>query len=351
MYSALISLQTIFTRYGMSTYVAFGNIGNLLTIAIFAQREQRRNPCSLYLLAMTICNLICLDVATIPIIFSLDHMDIRTNYPIACKLQYYIRHTLSQMMRTYKILACIDRYALSSMEARIRSFSEHRMAFHLILLSAVFWSLSVVPFAYERTIENNQCDIHSHLLALIYTIYYLIFAGILPPLLILIFSFLLMQNLKRMRTQIQSQSPKSNREGNSSMNILRKRDRDLMKMVLIEVMFYVISTTPFSFYLVYKIIADDFAKGEEQKEIEAFINYLTQSFLMYLNTALPFYIYVTTSPSFRRELRKKIWKFIRLIRQRNERRFFSSEQQHETEIQLHLLKNENTEQKIMLNSH
>ena len=60
--SYLSSVQQILTRYGMSTYVAFGNLGNLLTIAIFCQSDQRRNSCSLYLLAMTICNLVCLDV-------------------------------------------------------------------------------------------------------------------------------------------------------------------------------------------------------------------------------------------------------------------------------------------------
>ncbi|CAF1450408.1 unnamed protein product, partial [Adineta steineri] len=70
--SYLTFVQNYITRYGMSTYVAFGNLGNLLTIAVFSQVEQRRNPCSLYLLSMTICNLVCLDVGIIPIIYSLD---------------------------------------------------------------------------------------------------------------------------------------------------------------------------------------------------------------------------------------------------------------------------------------
>jgi hypothetical protein len=121
-----------------------------------------------------------------------------------------------------------------------------------------------------------------------------------------------MRNLKQMRSRIQPTTREMG-EKNSSINTLRKRDRDLMKMVLIEVMFYVISTLPFSIYLVYQMITTNYIKSKERKQIESFINYLTQSFLMYLNTALPFYIYLATSPSFRRECKKILIKFYAFI--------------------------------------
>jgi hypothetical protein len=256
---------------------------------------------------MTICNLICLDVGIIPIIFSLDHADITTLYPVACKIQFYIRHASFQMMRTYKVLACIDRFALSSMEAKIRSFSQYKIAFRLIIIGGIFWALVVIFFAVVRTIQNGSCGIFNDLYSSIYTIYYLIFAGILPPALILLLSILVMRNLKQMRSRVQPTRETGER------NTLRKRDRDLMKMVLVEVMIYVISTLPFSIYLVYQMITTGYVKSKDRKQIESFINYLTQSFLMYLNTALPFYIYLSTSPSFRRECKKILIKFYAFI--------------------------------------
>ena len=297
----LATIQSLLTRYGMSTYVTFGNFGNLLIIAVFAQPGQRKNPCSLYLLAMTICNLICLDVGIIPIIFSLDHVDISTEYLAACKIQFYIRHAAFQMMRTYKVLACIDRFALSSMQAKIRSFSQYKMALLLIIIGAIFWALAVIFFAYARTIQNGSCNIFDALYSTIYTIYYLIFAGLLPPTLILVFSILVMRNLKQMRSRIQ---PTLETTVGAGKTTLRKRDRDLMKMVLVEVMIYVLSTLPFSIYLVYQLITSGYVKTKDRKNIETFINYMAQSFLMYLNTALPFFIYVATSPSFRRECQR-----------------------------------------------
>ncbi|CAF1284978.1 unnamed protein product [Adineta steineri] len=306
-------LQQILTRYGMSTYTILGNIGNLLNMIIFYQFKHRKNPCSIYLLSMTICNLICLNTGTIPIILSLDFPDIRTQYLFICKIQFYIRHTTNQMMRTYKVLACIDRFALSSTHITIRSFSQYNISIRLIIITGIFWLIIGLFFSFIRSIKISLCSIHNDSYFLIYTIYYMISAGILPPILILIFSILLMKNLKEMRAHIHCLRQGRN-EKIRPINILRKRDRDLMKMVLVEVMFYVISTLPFSIYLIYRMITNDKMKSEKQNQMELFINYLTQSFMMYLNTVLPFYIYITTSTAFRRQCKKIIIKFYRFIR-------------------------------------
>jgi hypothetical protein len=152
----------------------------------------------------------------------------------------------------------------------------------------------------------------------------MIFAGIFPPLLILIFTLLVMKTLKQLRSRVQpTMTTKTETEPrNQSMRIvLRKRDRDLIKMVFIEVMFYVITTMPFSIYLIYKMLTDSLTKSRERQQIESFINYLVQSFLMYLNTALPFYIYILTSPSFRKQTKQfliRIYAFIIRKQIRNE---------------------------------
>ncbi|CAF4322292.1 unnamed protein product [Rotaria sp. Silwood2] len=70
---------------------------------------------------------------------------------------------------------------------------------------------------------------------------------------------------------------------------------------------------PFSIYLIYKIVTDNLIKSGERKEVESFINYILQSFIMYFNTALPFYIYILTSSSFRRGLKRIFIKFYSFI--------------------------------------
>ncbi|CAF4090204.1 unnamed protein product [Rotaria sordida] len=244
------------TRYGMSTYVAFRNLGNLLTLAVFSQSEQLKSPCSLYLLSMTICNLICLNVGIIPIIYSLDHIDISSQFVIVCQIQFYIRHSFFQMMRTYKVLACIDRYAICSVNVNIRSFSKRKIAIYLIIIFVLFWLTTVIFFGWSRTIENGS----------------------------------FMKSLKQLRSRVQP----------------RIEDKE-------KIIFYVISTMPFSIYLIYKMMTDYLIKSRERKQIESFINYIFQSFIMYLNTGLPFYIYISTSSSFRRDLKRIFIKFYAFI--------------------------------------
>ncbi|CAF3329422.1 unnamed protein product [Rotaria socialis] len=218
--SDLSFIQQMLTRYGMSTYVAFGNLGNLLAIATFCQ----------------------------------DHVDISTQSIIFCQLQFYVRHAFFQMMRTYKVLACMDRFTISSMSVRIRSLNAYKMAIYLIITSSLFWLLALIFFSYARTIQNGSCNIQNVTYLMVYTIYYMISAGLFPPLLIVFFNTLLIQNLKGLRSRIQP--IRDNAEIKQSNNMLRKCDRDLMKMIFVEVMIYVVSTLPFSIYLIYKIITD-----------------------------------------------------------------------------------------------
>ena len=85
----------------------------------------------------------------------------------------------------------------------IRQFSKRKTAIYLIIISTLFWLLLVIFFGVVRTIQNSSCNIFDSFYSTIYTIYYMIFAGILPPLLIIIFSILVMQALKKLRSRVQ----------------------------------------------------------------------------------------------------------------------------------------------------
>ncbi|CAF3960866.1 unnamed protein product [Rotaria sp. Silwood1] len=307
-FAYLVTVQKILTRYGMSTYVALGNLGNLLAIAVFIQSEQRKNACSLYLLTMVVFNICCLNVGVVPIIYALDYYDITTATLLGCQMQFYFRHVFFQMLRTAKALACMDRYAICSTNAHFRAFSNPKMAIYVIIGCIIFWSLVAIFFSWIRSVQNNSCNVFNETYAMIYTIYYMMVSGVFPPLLMTIFSILVMKNLRSLRSRIQPEK-RDKEEIHPPIRRIRKRDRDLMKMIFIEVMFYVITTLPFSVYLVYKVITDPLPKNLQRKQIESFVTYMLQQFMLYFNTTVPFYIYIATSPAFRREFKRAFIKF------------------------------------------
>ena len=77
-------------------------------------------------------------------------------------------------------------------------------------------------------------------------------------------------------------------------------NRNIIPMVVAEVMVYVFTAIPSSANLVYGAVTYNVVdKSVERLEIEAFITFLTQ-FLIFFMSVIPFYIFILTSEPFRR---------------------------------------------------
>jgi hypothetical protein len=306
---SLAIVQYCLTRYGMTTYITFGNIGLLFNIAVFSQPTHRRNPSSLYILTMSICAFIGLNISVIPVIYAIDHPNSLNSSAFYCYFQFYFRHAFNQMMRTLFILACANRYAMSSNQARIRSFSQYKTTIRIIPSVIVFWlSLSIFPTVlFSNT--DGKCTANNPVTKIIVSTYILLVLGIIPLISMTIFSILLYTNLKRMRGRIQpivNENPPINQ-------LLRKRDRDMLRMLLIEIVCYIITTIPTAAMLMYTAITVRFIKDSQRLQIESFVSYFTTIFLLYANNSLSFWIYINASRSFRLEFKNLIIKWYAFI--------------------------------------
>jgi hypothetical protein len=305
MSSSLVYIQKFLTHYVSTTYATFGTIGVLFNIAIFSQLPHRQSPTSLYILAMSLCSLISLSAYLIPTFYALDHPDPSTTPPFSlCQLIYYLRHSFNQMMRSFMVLACADRYAICSNQVRIRSFSQYRIAIRVIPAVMLFWLLlSIFPLTL-RSLVNGVCSVPSGLNTIMFSTYGAIVAGILPLSCMIIFGILLSISLKKMRGRIHPM-PMTNASVNQ---LLRKRDRDMLRMLLIEVICYATTTGPLAVLFIYLAATQTIMKSSERLQIESFLQYFTTQFLLYLTNSLSFWIYITVSRSFRSEFKKLILK-------------------------------------------
>ena len=178
-YLTIIQQNTI--RYGYPLLLAFGNIGNLLAIIVFSQRPRRRNPCSLYLLVSTIIGLIGLNwgfgttlntLYQIPDPFSISIL--------LCKIRGYILQSTSVMHRTMIVLACMDRYALSSPRVNIRAYSKSKFALKMIGGAISFWLIVSIQLPILETIQNNRCSVFGTY-GLFFSIYQICLFGLIFP--------------------------------------------------------------------------------------------------------------------------------------------------------------------------
>jgi hypothetical protein len=88
------------------------------------------------------------------------------------------------------------------------------------------------------------------------------------------FGVLLTINLKKMRTRIHSIANLGN-----AVNVLRKRDRDML-------IIYICTTMPNTIVLIYMVSAQTTTENYESEQINSFVSYFARVFLLYLNNSL-----------------------------------------------------------------
>jgi hypothetical protein len=156
------------------------------------------------------------------------------------------------------------------------------------------------------SIENNYCSVYG-IYGKVFSIYSIIFTGLIPISAMIFFGIMLLNALRQSRFRVQ---PLENTRR------LNRRDINLMKLVLAEVIVYIICTFGYPLMYLYLNITNGIIldKSTERKQIESFINFITMAFLLYLNYNTTFYIHICTSKTYRIEVKQFILKIIKKTR-------------------------------------
>jgi hypothetical protein len=193
------------------------------------------------------------------------------------------------------IVACIDRACLSSRRATIRNFSQIHKARIVSILTIIFWFIATIHLPIMNTIRYGYC-IMPGIYSLIFGIYSLIFTGVIPPILMSIFSLITLKNLHSVHVRIHVTNKQTNR-------LMHQRDLHLTRMLTAQVLIYILTTTPYPLNAFYAAITISGNKSLDRQIIELFIYFITGTFLLFINPSVPFYIYITTSKAFRKEFK------------------------------------------------
>lgn len=117
------------TRYVMPIMVAVANISNILSIYLFAQKRHRNSSCSIYLIFAAASSIVSINWALIPNIQALiSSVDMFGQSLVLCRLRGYILQVVNNLFRTFFILACDDRFAMSSSSTGMRSWATAKVA-------------------------------------------------------------------------------------------------------------------------------------------------------------------------------------------------------------------------------
>lgn len=293
-------IQTILTRYILVLCLLFGIIGSVFNLLVFCQKKLRSNSCSVYFISTSIFNVLVILTGIIPaLLISYRPNDPNLNSPAFCKTRAYVIHVFLMMARSSVALACVDRFALCSPNVHIRRLNQRRIAIVLVIIECILWIVLPIHIIIYVNIQmpGERCGA-SGLYSIIYSIYAAIVTAI-PLIVMLLFSFWAIQNLRHSHARIHPNMI------NTPIRI-RHRDIQLMTILIGEVVVYFFSTVWFPIYSIYVTITLNTSKTTSRLAIEGFIRYLILNFLIFLNSCSLFYVHLLTSKVFREECQQLI---------------------------------------------
>jgi hypothetical protein len=296
----LISLQL--NRIVPIFQIILGTFGNIMNILIFTRRSLRSHPCSLYFLASSINNLFVLYVATLTRLLSSGwKIDPSNSNVTLCKLRIFFVYTSIALIQWFMVLASIDRYLSSCRNALYRQMSSLTIARKSIGLTILILALAHFHTFIWWTVDymgtKTYCNIFIYDYELAFQVFFLIFTCILPPILMTLFGILTIVNVRKLRTQVASQSNDARNER------LRSKDRQLIVMLLIQVFATIFCTLPFSVANITSMIFQySITLSEYGNAINTFYSNVAR-IVSHFNPVVGFYIYTLSSQTFRTEIK------------------------------------------------
>lgn len=296
--TSFTSISAHFSIYvGLPIFV-FGMIGNLINLRLLF--PTRKNSCSFLLFVSSFFNLISLSVGLLPKILALGfNIDASSTSMIWCKSHFFISYTVSITSTVCICFASIDRFFVSCRSVTWRNRSKLRTAKIAVLIAIPLIVSIHVPFLLFYTIieiksvtgnTTTQCS-NVNPGWVLYGSYFLrpVLCSILPATILGITGWLTYRNI----TSI------------IGIQLRGKFQRSLTSMIFLQIVAIIIPIIPYATTNVYQVITSSMVKSSYRLARETLISNIT-NILVYTSYASSFYVFIISTPAYRRD-------FLRLI--------------------------------------
>ena len=237
------------------------------------------------------------------ILYTLNNANPTTTIVTFCKIRFYLLQSSAMAYRWCLVMACIDRYALSSTNASLRNFAQASMARRVVAIVVPTSFIFPVHILIFFDIRSGICGVVYNIIASIYHSIFMIVLGVIIPASIMIGCALLIHhNLVLKRQRRQQNAIETSVERNKVHHSQRKRDQQVLMMLLIQAIVFAILTTPLlinNFYTAATVFVSN--KSPDRLAIERFAAFLTEMTMLCYPTS-SFYLHTLVSRTFRGDL-------------------------------------------------
>ncbi|UJR19584.1 hypothetical protein I4U23_022719 [Adineta vaga] len=317
----LQSIQTNLFRFGGPFLIINATISCTINLFVFTKSTLRKNPCTICLIAANIANILFVYFSFIPLVMQVGYdIDPSSTNIVYCRFRFYTSYVFSSLGPTYMVLASIDRTLLTSRDAGIRKRSTYRLAITCIIVLALFWMIfHIHAFIFTEIIQFGPnillCYFQPGNYTVFITYYSLLFNAIIPPLLMIMFGLWTLKNVGTVHNNVHPTGSLINASTTMGrQHIIGSKDHQLIKMLLVDIVIYIIFRIPLAVFLIYQQITQYQSKSSDQIAIDYFILNITY-FLFMIVPAINCYTNLLISKTFRVELKEaflhcKIFRFV-----------------------------------------
>ncbi|UJR06867.1 hypothetical protein I4U23_011156 [Adineta vaga] len=307
----LYSFQENLFKYGGPILIAFGTIGSVLNLMVFTQNTLRKNPCTICFIIFNSMNLIYFYVGFLFVMLTFGYdIDLSKMNIGFCRFRYYIAFVLACWEPSCLIIASIDRTLVTSPNALTRRLSTRRLIVISIIVTCLFWAIfHVHALIYIRILQYGPdyfiCFHEPGAYTTFVSYYSLFINGLFLPVLMLIFGCWTVKNIRGI-----SRATQQSGTSNSAVvvvigrpRILQSKDRQLIRILLVELVSFILFKFPITICYMYQEITRRNEKSVEQQLIEQYILLIT-SFVYFIENGISFYTNILVSKTFRSELKR-----------------------------------------------
>ncbi|CAF0986320.1 unnamed protein product [Adineta steineri] len=297
----IFSFATQYSLYTGCIMLSFGVIGTVLNIFVFTQLKLfRTNRCAFYITVESISNLVYqfLSISLITLT-SIYGDDATGRSSIWCKLRYILAQICGLTTFYMICFSAVDQFFSTNHRYNLRQMCTLKLGRYFTFIFICFAIIHSIALGSSYGIQPTFGCTISNYVAVEYStfFFYPVLIGFLPIVIASLFSILAYHNVRHI---VRRQLP-----------IVRRRlDKQITAMVLMRVIAFVCSASPFNAYRIYSI---NFPISQSMPMAYAVGRLIQAIFasISIINNIISFYIFIIFSSRFRRQVKfvlvKRCW--------------------------------------------
>lgn len=187
------------TYYGPIILLIIGIIGCLCNFLTFTSKRLAKNSCAFYFLCSTIFEFLSITFGLSTRLFA-DHFgsNLQNTNRYYCKFRAYFVSTIPLIATYFILLSSIDRCMSSSIHVRLRSFTQIKMAYRSMIIVIIIGLISCSHILISYDLRPKCKTLHGSY-GIFDGMFAVVWLGIIPHILMLIFSFITLMNIRRLK--------------------------------------------------------------------------------------------------------------------------------------------------------